>query len=132
MGFCSFFPVSSIIELIVIQVLSNLEGTIKDKSSEQDYILQVNGRMEFLENKAQLKDYEYVHHCYKFDHDVEFILLPLEDLTKPFKRTARDDSTDSEVKVEDISPLDQSRTLPYDDLKILLGMFLQTIFLSII
>ena len=113
------FSVTTVIELIVIQVLSNLDESVKGGS--EDYILQVSGVAEFLENKAQLKDYEYVHQCYKFDRDVDFILLPLQDLTKPFKRTAKDDTTDSVVKVEDISPLDQSKTVSYDDLRILLG-----------
>lgn len=75
---------------------------------------------EFLEHTAQLQDYEYVHQCYKFDRDVEFVLLPRMDLVKTFLRTASDDEKDSVVTVEDISPLDQVKKISYEDLHILL------------
>ena len=86
----------------------------------EDYLLQVSGLTEFLEIGTQLRDYEYVHQCYKFDADVQFILVPKLDLVKTLARTAQDDLRDSEVSIEDISPMDQVKKISYEDLRILL------------
>ena len=74
----------------------------------------------FLEHEAQLKDYEYVLHCYKFDLEPEFILVPKSELSLNLARSAQDDVKDSKVKPEDISPLDQVKKVSYEELKVLL------------
>ena len=73
-----------------------------------------------LEHEAQLKDYEYVLHCYKFDLEPEFILVPKSELSLNLARSAQDDVKDSKVKPEDISPLDQVKKVSYEELKVLL------------
>lgn len=84
-------------------------------------MLQVSGTSEYLELNSQLKDYEYVHLCYKYDRDLEFNLTEMKDVQRPYLRTSEDDLRDSHVAIEDISPKDQIQTLPYDNLKIILG-----------
>lgn len=103
---------------IICKVLMDLEGDMQGESSE--YILQVSGHNEFLSNETQLQSYEYVHQCYKFDRDVEFVLMPLSDVQHHFLRAAEDDKHDQVVRAEDLSPLDQIKTLSYEELQILL------------
>ena len=73
------------VEHIIFNVVCAFEGDLKGESS--DYVLQVSGTTEYLDTKAQLKDYEYVHQCYKYDRDVEFVLVPMNELKKPYLRT---------------------------------------------
>lgn len=71
--------------------------------------LKVSGTSEYLERQQCLRDYEYVHQCYKLDRDVKFRLVDLRELRKPYLRTAEDDQQDANVRLEDISPKDQGR-----------------------
>lgn len=139
------------VELIIMEVICNLDlqsisaDDVEDPSSQ--FLLQVAGTSEYLEAKSQLKDYDYVHQCYKYDRDLEFILVAQDSVEKPYLRMvsilpsrkvksfqpllhsfffpvriqAEDDKNDFLVRVEDISPMDHIRTLSYHDLQILLG-----------
>ena len=57
------------------------------------------GINEYLQNDSNLQDYVYVHECYKFDRDVEFIVLPRSEALKTLARTSKDDQIDCQVKV---------------------------------
>jgi phosphatidylinositol-4-phosphate 3-kinase len=71
--------------MVVMEVVCNLDT----ERNALDFFLQVAGTSEYLDPKSQLQDYEYVHQCYKYDKDLEFILVPEEDLQKPYLRTVR-------------------------------------------
>ena len=86
--------VNSSIEHIICTVIAD----VKDQDVQADkYILQVSGVNEYLENHSFLQEYEYVHQCYKFDRDVEFILLSTDDVVRSLARTPEDDIKDSKV-----------------------------------
>ena len=70
-----------------------------DNAGSDKYILQVAGINEYLQNDSLLQEYEYVHQCYKFDRDVELIVLLRDDALKTLARTAEDDRIDSYIKV---------------------------------
>eukprot|EP00094_Tigriopus_californicus_P006951 TCALIF_06692-PA protein Name:"Similar to Pik3c2a Phosphatidylinositol 4-phosphate 3-kinase C2 domain-containing subunit alpha (Mus musculus)" AED:0.07 eAED:0.07 QI:217/0.70/0.61/1/0.64/0.55/18/0/1515 len=86
----------------------------------RDFSFQVMGSIEVLDPNACLKDFEHVHQCYKFDRDVEFELIHRKDMILPYLRTAEDDKRALNIRIEDISPKDQTKTLSYDDLHIVL------------
>ena len=74
-----------------------------------------------MDHNTSLQDYEYVHSCYKFDQDLNFVLVPASDLSaRHLQRTKQDDESDTKIKIEDISPLDQVKKLSYSELEILL------------
>ena len=74
--------------------------SLDNENTESDkYILQVAGINEYLQNDSCLQDYVYVHECYKFDRDVEFIVLLRHNDLKTLARTPEDDRIDSNVKV---------------------------------
>ena len=83
-------------------------------------MLQVSGINEYLDANSSLDQYEYVHTCYKFDQDVQFIIVNKDDLEQTFARTAQDDLEDCQVQVQDVSPADLSKQVSYEELKILL------------
>ena len=85
--------VSSTIEHIIFKVIAD----IAEDLNADKFILQVFGINEYLENESQLQDYEYVHQCYKFDKDVEFILIQRDEVDKSLARSAKDDANDSKV-----------------------------------
>ena len=70
-----------------------------DNTESDKYILQVAGINEYLQNDSLLQDYVYVHECYKFDRDVEFIVLLRDNNLKTLARTADDDQIDAKVTV---------------------------------
>ena len=70
-----------------------------DNTESDKYILQVAGINEYLQNDSLLQDYVYVHECYKFDRDVEFIVLLRDNNLKTLARTADDDKIDAKVTV---------------------------------
>ena len=70
-----------------------------DNTESDKYILQVAGVNEYLQNDSLLQDYVYVHECYKFDRDVEFIVLLRDNNLKTLARTADDDKIDAKVTV---------------------------------
>ena len=80
--------------IFFFKTISDSENTGSDK-----YILQVAGINEYLQNDSNLQDYVYVHECYKFDRDVEFIVLPRSEALKTLARTSKDDQIDCQVKV---------------------------------
>merc|ERR1712173_411754 len=55
--------------------------------------------------------------------DVEFLLMAKQDLSNSFGRTSKDDKLDAQIKIPDISPLDQVKMISYDALNILLETF---------
>ena len=87
-----------------------------DSNVAEEFLLQVSGINEYLNNSAQLQDYEFVHYCYKFDKDVEFILVPKSDLVQSLSRSAEDDVNDSNVKIDDITPQELTKKLLFEDL----------------
>ena len=122
--------VSSSIEHIITNVVVDM---IVDKQSQENrvsfdgevfqYMLRVKDSCEYLRNDSLLKDYEYVHFCYKLDKDIEFVLEPTDNIHRPFQRTKDDDVNDSNVQVKDINTLDHCKKLSYDELKVLLDIF---------
>ena len=81
---------TSAIEIILCQILVDLENDIPEaKRSTEHFALRVRGTAELLRSDRQLKDFEYVHQCYKFDRDLEFDLVEKADLEKPYLRTVR-------------------------------------------
>ena len=85
------------------------------------YMLRVKDSSEYLENDSQLKEYEYVHLCYKLDKDVEFVLERIETIPRPYQRTEADDASDSNIEVKDITPLDYWKTISYNNICIYFG-----------
>lgn len=81
--FLSFAAVTSTVEHITMEVVCNLETDPADG----EFFLQVAGTAEYLEAGSQLQDYEYVHQCYKYDRDPEFVLLPASAVRRPYLRT---------------------------------------------
>ncbi len=75
------------IQHIIVNVLCDLEGDLKGETEE--FVLQVAGTLEYLEPNSQLRDYEYVHQCYKYDRDLEFVLVSRANLKMPYLRTVR-------------------------------------------
>ena len=121
--------VTSTIEHIITNVVVDMlvetqrdEPRLSFDGVLSQYLLRVQGSCEYLVNDSELKDYEYVHACYKLDKDVEFVLEPMETLCRPFKRTETDDVNDSNIEVKDITTLDRCKTLSYDELKVLLDV----------
>ena len=122
--------VSSSIEHIISNVVVDM---IVDKQSQENrvsfdgelfqYMLRVKDSCEYLRNDSLLKDYEYVHFCYKLDKDIEFVLEPTDNIHRPFQRTKDDDVNDCNVQVKDINTLDHCKKLSYDELKVLLDIF---------
>ena len=80
-----------------INMLSIFSGNNNLESDK--YILQVAGINEYLQNDSYLQDYVYVHECYKFDKDAEFIVLLRDEALKTLARTAEDDRFDANIKV---------------------------------
>ena len=80
-----------------------------DNTESDKYILQVAGINEYLQNDSLLQDYVYVHECYKFDRDVEFIVLLRDNNLKTLARTADDDKIDAKVTVNNQSYISLSR-----------------------
>ena len=123
------YDVTSSIEHIITNVVVDMlvESQRGDQRLSFDgvkfqYMLRLKDSCEYLINNSQLKDYEYVHSCYKLDKDLEFVLEAMESLHRPFKRTEGDDVSDSNIKVKDIITLDHWRTLSYNELKVLLEL----------
>ena len=58
----------------------------KSRCSDNFY-LKVGGTSEYLPSDSKLKEFEYVHVCMKYDKDVEFTLVPIDQVYKPFLRT---------------------------------------------
>ena len=104
----------------VDHIIATVTAELEQADDPTEYLLQVAGVCEYLDHDTALQDYEYVHQCYKFDQDVQFVLVPASDLIRTLQRSEADDSSDSNVKIEDISPLDQVKKLSYSELKILL------------
>ena len=104
----------------VDHIIATVTAELEEADHPSEYLLQVAEVCEYLDHNTALQDYEYVHQCYKFDQDVQFVLVPASDLVRTLQRSEADDSSDSNVKIEDISPLDQVKKLSYSELKILL------------
>ena len=95
----NFFIVTSTVEYIITNVVVDilvetepLEKRLPFDEVSSQYLLRVQDSCQYLSNDSQLKDYEYVHACYKMDKDVEFVLEPTKILCRPFRRTVRYDS----------------------------------------
>ena len=104
------------ISLVVSTVL--VQGEVGGQ--EGDYWLQVRGRPEYLVS-GRLADYEYVHHCYKYNSDVRLALVHREAVPRVLARTEEDDARDMEVSTGEICPLDSMKMLNYSELQILLA-----------
>ena len=124
--------VNSTIEHIITDVVVDM--LVENQRNEQRlsfdgvqfyYMLRVKDSSEYLENDSQLKEYEYVHLCYKLDKDVEFVLERIQTIPRPYQRTEADDTSDSNIEVKDITPLDYWKTISYNDLKVLLDLLEQ-------
>ncbi len=112
LNWCAHIPaVTSTVEHITLEVVCNLDsedagggGHLLQVSERPRHVssqqivkrrqfsifkLQVAGTSEYLEPDSQLQDYEYVHECYKYDRDPEFILVPGDRVEKPYLRTVR-------------------------------------------
>ena len=123
------YNVTSTIEHIITNVIVEMlvdsqrdEKRVSFDGVQFQYMLRVKDSCEYLINNSQLKDYEYVHSCYKLDKDLEFVLEPLEKICRPFKRSIEDDNSDSNIKVKDINTLDHWKRLSYNELKVLLEL----------
>jgi len=111
--------VDSEVEMIVVQVLVELDPS---KASLADqYLLQVHGAAEYIAG-GTLSQYEYVHQCYKYDRDLNLTLVLKENVVHSLARTSQDDEDDCNVGISDISPMDQMKTLSFDELEILMGI----------
>ena len=106
--------VTTTIDHIIFKVLSDMKPY--DSNVADEFLLQVSGINEYLNNSAQLQEYEFVHYCYKFDKDVEFILVRKSDLVQTLSRTAEDDVNDSNVKIDEITPQELTKKLLFEDL----------------
>ena len=106
--------VTTTIDHIICKVLSDMKPN--DSNVADEFLLQVSGINEYLNNSAQLQEYEFVHYCYKFDKDVEFILVRKSDLVQTLSRTAEDDVNDSNVKIDEITPQELTKKLLFEDL----------------
>ncbi len=77
-------------------------------------------RAEYLAAGTRLADYEYVHECVKLERDVRFCLLRRDDVERPLRRTARDDTVDADVGAEDVASRQPVDALTHDALRVLL------------
>ncbi|XP_023349681.1 phosphatidylinositol 4-phosphate 3-kinase C2 domain-containing subunit beta [Eurytemora carolleeae] len=117
--------------LFTANVLTELDQIIAKVAIEldlnmdncSDFVLQVQGKAEYLQG-GSLDQYEYVHHCYKYDRDVKLTLVHKDLVDRGLARSEEDDIEDSELSYDQISPLDKAKTLSHEDLKTLLE-FLQ-------
>lgn len=117
-----FFPVESIVEMIVGQAVCSLEGQVV--GSVDQYAVKPIGLMEWLSPTTKLSQLEYVHNCMKLGNDVNLgLCLKTEANMKTIARTERDDRRDLELKPEDILPSETAATISYSDLMILIGEF---------
>ena len=78
---------TSTVEHILLEVVCNLES---EEDAKGEFLLQVAGTAEYLQPDCQLQDFEYVHECYKYDRDPEFVLVPAEQVERPYLRTVRE------------------------------------------
>ena len=44
----------------------------------------------FADSNSVLADYEYVQQCLKLDHDIKFVIVDVDSVKKPFRRTVTD------------------------------------------
>ena len=121
--------VSSSIEHIITNVVVDMvvEGQSQENRVSFDgelfqYMLRIKNSCEYLKTDSLLKDYEYVHSCYKLDRDMEFVLEPTDNIYRPYQRTNFDDINDRNMQVKDINTMDHCKKLSFNDLKVLLDL----------
>ena len=108
--------VESDLAVIVAAVLARQDR----EGRPEDFILKIRGQAEYLV-EGQLSQYEYVHQCYKYDQDLHLSLVNTGQLNRELARTGQDDETDHNLGFSQISPLDTTKTLSYDELRILVS-----------
>lgn len=110
--------ISSRVDLVITHVICEL-GTSNGQLKPEDYVLKVWGMAEFLLHDSCLCDYEYVHHCIKLEKDVTLCLLHVNEVPRPFLRTAEDDEKDVQVQVEDLLSREPADALTHASLSVL-------------
>ena len=108
--------VDSELTVIVAAVLAKQDR----EERAEDFTLKIKGQAEYLVG-GELSEYEYVHQCYKYDQDLQLSLVHNSQIRRELARTSVDDETDQTVGFSQISPLDTTKTLSYDDLRILVS-----------
>ncbi|XP_002414050.3 phosphatidylinositol 4-phosphate 3-kinase C2 domain-containing subunit alpha [Ixodes scapularis] len=119
--FCFTCDVGTSIEHIISNTICSLRDDLSDIALE-NYVLKVKGLAEYLTPDSVLKEYEYVHQCYKFMKPVCLTLIDVRDLKKPWMRTLRDDSEFLEVKTKALLSQPPGR-VSFDSVSILMETF---------
>ncbi|UYV78900.1 PIK3C2A [Cordylochernes scorpioides] len=107
------------IEHIISHVVCSLIDNVSDINMD-NFVLRVFGFSEYLSGDSQLNDYEYVHHCQKFDKPVHLTLVAISDLQRSLLRTEEDDNQDTKVDPEELLQHQLSKTINCSSLNILL------------
>nr|XP_037277445.1 LOW QUALITY PROTEIN: phosphatidylinositol 4-phosphate 3-kinase C2 domain-containing subunit alpha-like [Rhipicephalus microplus] len=119
--FCFTCDVGTSVEHVISNTVCSLKDDLSDSALES-YVLKVKGLAEYFTRDSALKDYEYVHQCCKFMKPVCLTLIEIQDLSKPWIRTSRDDSEFYEVKASSLLP-QPSGQVSFDSVSILLETF---------
>lgn len=119
--FCFTCDVGTSIEHIISNTICSLRDDLSDISLE-NYVLKVKGLAEYFTPDSVLKEYEYVHQCYKFMKPVCLTLMNVRDLKKPWIRTLKDDGEFLEVKTNSLISQPSGRVC-FDSVSILMETF---------
>lgn len=99
--FCFTCDVGTSIEHVISNTVCSFKDDLEDICLE-NYVLKVRGLAEYLTPDSLLKEYEYVHQCYKSLQPVCLTLMDVRDLKRPWSRTLQDDSQFLEVKTSSL------------------------------
>ncbi|XP_064480154.1 phosphatidylinositol 4-phosphate 3-kinase C2 domain-containing subunit alpha-like [Ornithodoros turicata] len=120
-SFCFTCSISTSIEHIISNTICSFKDDLEDIQLE-NYVLKVRGLAEYFTPDSFLKEYEYIHQCYKSVQTVCLTLMDVRDLKRPWSRTLQDDGEFLEVKTSSLlSP--SFGGVSYDSVSILIETF---------